>query len=401
VLSGVAQDIDRCQVQAHGAIHHRVDGRGTAEPSGPSSAMKEMATGRRVFEVTRWENPDLAWAGLHRFAELGSPDMKELKERYRLSEVVAGKDTELDRQLAMLAWVHGRWRHDGGNASSRGDALTILKEAAGGMSFRCVEYSLTLAQALQALGFPARSIGLRRDGVSYGSGKGHVVTEAWNDELGKWILLDGQNNATWRDGGEVLNAAEVRERLMGGGASQLRMVHHGSPWMKRWKPDLQEEWVVYFHHLSYPLDNDLFGSRERARRVELIRPGERHELLFQGAPQEGHAQTGDPARIYPVLNLVHIDVGTTGKIGALDDAVTAQLSNSSPWFDHYQISANGELMQQRSGPYRWALAPGANTLIVRAVNQAGAAGAASRIDITYHPPFPAGRAETVAVEPAR
>ena len=26
----------------------------------------------------------------------------------------------------------------------------------------------------------------------------HVVTEAWNNELQKWILLDGQNNGTWQ-----------------------------------------------------------------------------------------------------------------------------------------------------------------------------------------------------------
>jgi hypothetical protein len=103
------------------------------------------------------------------------------------------------------------------------------------------------------MGFPARRIGLRRDGVSYGAGKGHVVSEVWNNELGKWILLDGQNNATWRDGDQVLDAAEVARAVPGGHG---RPVAHGPPRLvvdQGWKPsDQRAEWVVYFHHLSYP-----------------------------------------------------------------------------------------------------------------------------------------------------
>jgi hypothetical protein len=362
--------------------------RGTAAFQRLIGEMKALAVRQRVFEVTRWENPDLGWAFLHSFDTPDSPKMKELRERYRLAEVIAGKNSELEKQLALLAWVHGRWRHDGWNEPSSSDALTILKEAEAGKHFRCVEYSITLAQVLQAMGFPARKIGLRRDGASYGIGKGHVVTEVWNNELGKWILLDGQNNATWRDGGIVLDAAEVRERYLGGKSDRLRMVHHGSPWVQAWKPAYQREWIVYFHHLSYRRDNDLFDRRGDSRDVELIRPGESHELLFQGSPQEDHAQTRDPARIYPALNLVHLDVGTSRTRGKIANLVTVELSNSSPGFDHYQIGANGELKEQRSSDVPWTLAPGPNTLVVRAVNRAGVAGPPSRIDITYHAPAP-------------
>jgi hypothetical protein len=349
--------------------------------------MKSLSVPMRIFEVTRWDNPDLGWGSTHRFDEPNQPKLKQLRDEYRLAEVIAGKKTEFDKQIALMTWVHGRWSHDGWNEASDGDALTILKGAAAGKHFRCVEYSITVAQVLQAMGFPGRRIGLRRDGVSYGIGKGHVVSEVWNNEMGKWILLDGQNNATWWDGDQVLDASEVRERFLAGKAGRLRMVHHGSPWMAKWDPELnRREWIVYFHHLSYNLNNNIFTRDKRNRDVDLIRPGERHELLFQGYPQEGHAQAHDRAQIYPRLNLVHIDVAASGKQGAISNIITTALTNSAPGFDHYLISENGRSSQHRSDSFRWTLVPGQNALQVRAVNQAGVAGPPSQVDLTYHPP---------------
>jgi hypothetical protein len=347
--------------------------------------MKAQAVRLRVFDVTRWDNPDLGWASLHRFDEPNHAKLKQLRDQYNLGAVIAGKKSELDKQIALMAWVHGRWSHDGWNDPTHDDALTILKEAAEGKHFRCVQYSVTLAQVLQAMGFPARRIGLRRDGVSFGVGKGHVVSEVWNNELGKWILLDGQNDATWQDGDTVLDATEVRERYLGGRADRLRMVHHGSPWMGKWEPEVQRRaWIVYFHHLSFNLNNDVY-SRDRNRDVQLLRAGESHELLFQGDPQTGAGQVQDRAQIYPRLNLVHVDLGSSGKPGSISNVLTTTFTNSAPGFDHYLIVQNDRSSEQRLDAFAWALVPGRNSLSVRAVNQAGVAGPASQIDVTYYP----------------
>lgn len=56
-----------------------------------------------------------------------------------------------------------------------------------------------LTQALNALQIPARPLSLFKAGYHAGLGTGHAVTEAWIDDLGKWVLLDGQNGAVWRD----------------------------------------------------------------------------------------------------------------------------------------------------------------------------------------------------------
>jgi hypothetical protein len=98
--------------------------------------------------------------------------------------------------LGVLAWVTQRWAPGTGTALSR-DAVDVLARVAAGERFTCVEYTVVLSQALNARGIPARSVGLMMDNYHVGFGRGHNVTEAWIDDLGKWVLLDGQNGLHW------------------------------------------------------------------------------------------------------------------------------------------------------------------------------------------------------------
>lgn len=54
--------------------------------------------------------------------------------------------------------------------------------------FRCVEYSIVAAGALNALGIPARTVGLRTKYVETELwSAGHVVAEAYLKDLGKGL----------------------------------------------------------------------------------------------------------------------------------------------------------------------------------------------------------------------
>ncbi|HKD96916.1 MAG TPA: hypothetical protein VKB69_04865 [Micromonosporaceae bacterium] len=96
----------------------------------------------------------------------------------------------------VLGWVTQRWAPGTGTADSR-DAIDVLARVAAGERFTCVEYTIVLSQALNARGIPARSVGLMMANYHAGFGRGHNVTEAWIDDLGKWVLLDGQNGLYW------------------------------------------------------------------------------------------------------------------------------------------------------------------------------------------------------------
>jgi hypothetical protein len=348
------------------------------------SEMKEADYRFRVFHVTSWMNPDLAPADI-KFDSLDDSKTVALRERYDLEKTITGKATELDQQLAVLAWVHNRWAHSGLDEPSHPDALTILDEVAHGKRFRCVEYSITLAQALTALGFPARVIGLRREGVSYGSGKGHVVTEAWNNQLGKWLVLDGQNNATWEVDGHPLSAVEIRDLRLAGKTAALKMNHHGSTWMP--KPPEMSDWLPYFHYISYSTDNAIFQQKKTGKpeQVALVPRDTGPELLFQGTPTSDiHSVEG--AHLYPSLNNVHVNLTASRKGDGPSETLSVRLTNSCPWTCRYEIVLNGRHLEQAEDHLAWTLHSGANSIEVRARNALGRLGPSSRVDLVFYPP---------------
>jgi Transglutaminase-like superfamily len=117
----------------------------------------------------------------------------------------------------LLAWVTNRWRHSTTTYFGPPDANNILDRVAAGGRFDCVEYTIVLSQALNAMEIPARRLDLYAKGYHARADASHHVTEAWIDDLGKWILLDGRNGATWRDrDGAPLSALELQRRFQAG-----------------------------------------------------------------------------------------------------------------------------------------------------------------------------------------
>jgi hypothetical protein len=89
--------------------------------------------------------------------------------------------------------------------------LHVLDRVAGGERFACTEYTIVLSQALNAVRIPARRVDLRQADHHVGVGRGHVVSEAWIDDLDRWVLLDGQNGSYWVDAaGQPLGVRELQ-----------------------------------------------------------------------------------------------------------------------------------------------------------------------------------------------
>lgn len=337
----------------------------------------------RIYDVMRSDSPDLGWAYLHKFENIDSPYFSELRTKYHLDAVVTGQKTEVDRQLALLSWVHNRWPHTGLSEPSHEDALTILREVEAGKRYRCVEYSVVLTQVLQAMGYPARIVGLQADGVSFGINKGHVVTEAWNNELQKWIILDGQNNGTWRQDGSFLSAAEIRQARHSN-SEHLRFVLAPSTWMPvNSEPEQRAEWGRYFEHLSFSFENvQPVGKAKNIEKVDLLYPGERYELLFQGTATKNHVQTPAVEKLYPAMGRVHVSLSAES---AGKPQVHLEFTNSMPWFSHYRVRENGKESAANESHFVWRLAPGKNEILISAVNTMRVEGKATSIVVDFIP----------------
>ena len=142
----------------------------------------------------------------------------------------------------LLGWVTDRWRHGEGSHDTSDDANVVLDRVEQGERFACVEYTVVLTQALNAVQIPARPISLFRLDYHAGLGTGHVVTEAWIDDLGKWVVLDGQNGAVWRDAdGVPLSVLELQQAYLVGDQPEFSGRGHN------FEPDDAAGWFRYFY----------------------------------------------------------------------------------------------------------------------------------------------------------
>ncbi|MFD2514627.1 transglutaminase family protein [Pontibacter locisalis] len=140
--------------------------------------------------------------------------LQTLRSQYNLDAVVAGAANDTEKALSMVNWVHKQWKHNGMNEPSQPDALTILAEAKEGQQFRCVEYGIVTTAALNAIGLPARTMGLKMKEVeTIEFGAGHVLLEVYLPDLKKWVMLDGQFDVMPVLNNVPLNAVELQKAI--------------------------------------------------------------------------------------------------------------------------------------------------------------------------------------------
>lgn len=137
-----------------------------------------------------------------------------LRTEYALDALIGNAVSDIERVAIVADWVHGLWKHDGRNTPAESHPLYILREVGKGERFRCVEYGIVISGCLQALGIPARTLGLKMPDVeTRSSGAGHVVTEAYLADIDKWVMVDGQWNAIPFLRDVPLNAVELQAAI--------------------------------------------------------------------------------------------------------------------------------------------------------------------------------------------
>ena len=183
-------------------------------------------------------------------------DLIELRQKYNLEQMVSGAKSELEKSLILLNWTNGLWRHTGANEPKKNDALSILLEVEKGKRFRCVEYAIVLAAALNSIGIPARIVSLyTKDVETSKCCAGHVVTEAYLPGFKKWIFLDGQMNYIPFLNGVPLNAFEYQSAIINNEKEvELRSIKGN---FNKIKTSRKINWVTehlfYFHiYFNFP-----------------------------------------------------------------------------------------------------------------------------------------------------
>lgn len=222
----------------------------------PSSKLKEVA-----FEVET-VNPDLKF----QYSDTTENDyLRLLKSDYKIDEIVMNYENELDKIKALLAWTHSQWTHSGSNTPTKSDPRTILEEAKEGNNFRCVEYGIVSAAALNSIGITSRVLALKTsdvEKVKYGAG--HVVAESFSKEFNKWIFIDGQFNAIPILSNVPLNAVEFQKAITEN-IDNLQIVNIDGEFSKEEK-ERYINWIgKYLYHFDTNFDNRYTPDENRMK----------------------------------------------------------------------------------------------------------------------------------------
>jgi len=183
-----------------------------------------------------------AWPVLAPSAPLGLLDLPGRAAELR-AQLPAPDASAWQTARTTLDWVTHRWKHANAHMEID-DAVECLRRVDEGQRFACIEYSLVLSQALSALGIPARRLWVYQDQYQVGVGRAHVVSEAWIDDLNRWVVLDGQNGLYWTgEDGAPLGAVALREAVRSGASW---------PAFVTFRDDFAESsaplWFSYFAH---------------------------------------------------------------------------------------------------------------------------------------------------------
>ncbi len=212
--------------------------------------------------------------------------LREMRKTYNLEGLVNGQMREIDKIVNILDWASKQWEHNGSNTPTKQDALTILKEAREGKQFRCVEYGIVATSALNSIGIPARTLGLKtRDVEKVMRGAGHVVSEVYSKELGKWIFIDPQFNIMPTLNGTPLNGVEFQKAIFDKNAN-LRLINKAGELSEKDSKSYIKwigKYLFYFDVLfdQKTLNSSKFKSINGMTKITLVPVGHKEPRIFQ------------------------------------------------------------------------------------------------------------------------
>jgi transglutaminase-like putative cysteine protease len=226
------------------------------------------------------------------FDPVGLPELRDMRREFALDEVVAGAKNDYDRLKRLASWVSARWKHSPDQMASKGDPVTILREAKAGGRFICRDYAIVLAGVARAYGMPARVLNLLPKDVETRS-ESHSVAEVWLEGFGKWVLADGQFGAIGELDGTPLSGLELQAAFA---ADKPVICAVGAPICAEWRPFILRN-AFYFKTGD---DQRLF-ERKIERQLVLVPKGAPHPHKFAGGNESvfaGSVYTSNPDSFY-------------------------------------------------------------------------------------------------------
>ena len=321
-----------------------------------------------------------------KFDSYDNPKLKELRERYKLNEVIAPGKDEFDQQVLLMDWTHHQFKKFGRPSANPKGALEILRDIEQGHTFFCTHYAEVFVSAAASLGWVDRALALRRhQGIAEGGSTEHTSTEIWSNQYGKWIMLDPTSNMYLEKEGVPLSAFEIRKEWFYHEGRDLVFVI-GKKRQKYRKTDLP---VFLAHFAGFgdlkvnPDELDKYGFIGYIPNTNLMDSGEDSGNMFivkdklcEGTRWHVRNVPSNPA-VDP-----YFPIGQAAlSLRAEGERIAVSVKTLTPNFKQYEVQMDGGGWKPSAGNFLWRLHPGLNRLNVRTVNQFGIHGPVSTAEL--------------------
>ena len=342
------------------------------------------------------------------------PRMKDLREKYKLDEVVKAGKTQLEKQTLLRNWVGKQWKFTAPDGHYPAwDAEEILTRKVG----ICCQYAMVYIQCCISMGWQARYVCGYHEGLGGSMGTAHEVTEVWNDEHAKWVFMDptpaANEYAADPNTGVPLSMLELHDRMIanyygdkpaswenrprdGKWSSKIALVRgldgnmqihtESDPLPKAKGKEDQTWWPSWtkWRMNCYVPRNDWFAHPTPLPRLQGW-----NNWDWTGFWQWNDRQTSRDLR-YSLFTSRRSDVGWTinqvrfaAALGGAPGDVAVQMGTQTPFFQTFLVNVDGAGWKPAGADFSWKLKPGKNRLEMRVKNTSGVEGPVSFLELEY------------------
>ena len=320
-----------------------------------------------------------------KFDSFENPKLKELREKYKLAEVVAAGKDEFDKQVLLNDWVHFQFKKFGSPTANPKGALEILKGVEQGQTFFCAHYASTMVSAAASLGWVDRALALRRHKDYPGAGAPeHSSSEIWSNQYRKWIMIDPTANMYVEKDGVPLNAYEIRTEWFAREGKDL-VFSIGKERKKYRKADLPIFLGRFasFGDLTVPANEmEKYGFTGYIPNTNLMDAGDDYGKMF--IVKDALCEAKWHERVNPANPSVdpYFPIGQAAlSLSADGGKLKVAIKTMTPNLKEFRVRIDGGEWKASADSFAWALHPGSNKLESKTVNQFGVEGPVSLVEV--------------------
>lgn len=327
------------------------------------------------------------YSALFKFDSVDNPKLRELRDRYHLTNVIAAGKSEFEQQILLMDWVHNRFKKFGQPSIKVKGALEILQGIENNETFFCTQYAQLFVSAAASLGWVDRVLALRRHQDRPGTGSTeHSTTEIWSNQYRKWVMLDPTSNMFLEKNGIPLNAWEIRDEWFNYSGTNLTFVI-GKEQKKYRKADLPiflKRFPGFGDLAIDPYELDKYGFIGYIPNTDLMDSGFDYGNMFitkdhhcNGTTWHKRKNPKNPAT-EPYFPINQATLTLTEQSGHL----VATLSTLTPNFSHFEVNRENEWFKTKE-TLQLLLKPGVNKFKFRSTNLFGSVGPDSVLTVTF------------------